>query len=208
MGILKMKLFLWMLFFVNLAGTIYGYMWYWNQIQYTTQSYPWIFVLFVPDSPTASLFFTLSLLFMLYAVPASWSKSSIYPFIRSCVEIMALVTSVKYGVWAVTMILASASLGNTLDWQDWMLMISHTGMAVEALLFAAYYTYRSSAILAVACWTISNDLMDYGVGVYPWLTAKLVERIDLIALFTIGLSIVSIVIALIFARNTRRNQVI
>lgn len=42
-----------LLLLVNVPGTIYGYVWYWNQLKAT----PWYFTPFVPDSPTASLFF-------------------------------------------------------------------------------------------------------------------------------------------------------
>ena len=54
--ILYNKSFMWLLFFVNLLGTIYGYIWYESQLSTTEPK----FLLFVPDSPTASLFFTFS----------------------------------------------------------------------------------------------------------------------------------------------------
>ncbi|EPR28178.1 putative membrane spanning protein [Geobacillus sp. WSUCF1] len=44
----------WLLLFVNAAGTIYGYYWYRYQLADT----PPVFLPFVPDSPTASLFFS------------------------------------------------------------------------------------------------------------------------------------------------------
>ena len=53
MTILRNKTFLWLLLIVNVFGTIYGYIWYIPQLQNT----PPQFLLFVPDSPTASLFF-------------------------------------------------------------------------------------------------------------------------------------------------------
>ena len=55
--ILYNKSFMWLLFFVNLLGSIYGYIWYESQLSTTEPK----FLLFVPDSPTASLFFTLAL---------------------------------------------------------------------------------------------------------------------------------------------------
>ncbi|MET0960494.1 MAG: DUF1405 domain-containing protein, partial [Psychrobacillus psychrotolerans] len=48
---------MWLLFIVNLFGTIYGYYWYKGQLSQTETK----FLLFVPDSPTASLFFTIAL---------------------------------------------------------------------------------------------------------------------------------------------------
>ena len=52
-AVLRNRTFLWILFTVNLLGTIYGYYWYKGQLEIT----PVAFLAFVPDSPTASLFF-------------------------------------------------------------------------------------------------------------------------------------------------------
>ena len=51
--ILGNRSFLWLLLIINVFGTIYGYVWYKWQLVET----PTIFLPFVPDSPTASLFF-------------------------------------------------------------------------------------------------------------------------------------------------------
>ncbi len=53
---------LWLLFLANAAGTIYGYIWYGWQLRDT----PPAFWLFVPDSPTAILFFLFVLLAFLW----------------------------------------------------------------------------------------------------------------------------------------------
>jgi uncharacterized membrane protein YpjA len=50
--LLGQRWILWFLLCVNLFGTIYGYLWYGYQLKET----PFQFLLFVPDSPTASLF--------------------------------------------------------------------------------------------------------------------------------------------------------
>ncbi len=54
---LKDKRFLTLLLIVNILGTIYGYIWYGSQLAETPKK----FLLFVPDSPTASLFLLLYL---------------------------------------------------------------------------------------------------------------------------------------------------
>lgn len=51
--LLNHKSFLIALLIINLLGTIYGYYWYGWQLAMTKP----IFYIFVPDSPTASLFF-------------------------------------------------------------------------------------------------------------------------------------------------------
>ncbi len=50
------------LLIINILGTIYGYYWYRYQLEQT----PFYFLPFVPDSPTASLFFVFVLLGFLY----------------------------------------------------------------------------------------------------------------------------------------------
>ena len=119
-------------------------------------------VIFVPDSPTASLFFSLALLLLLY--PPRGRGSLFQQFI----EALAVVTSVKYGIWAVAIIFAGQAQGDVLAWQDWMLVASHTAMAVEALLFVRLFHYRWTALTGAIAWTLLNDTVDYTYGVFPW----------------------------------------
>ncbi len=72
----------------NILGTLYGFIWYGDQLAKT----PWYFLPFIPDSPIASLFFCVLLLFV------SFFNKHI-PF----VEALAFVTLLKYGLWAVIM---------------------------------------------------------------------------------------------------------
>src|SRR5690625_2323969 len=101
--------FLIILLIVNFFGTIYGYVWYKSQLAIT----PTIFLIFVPDSPTASLFFTIFLLFFIFG------KSVPY------IEALALTSLFKYGVWAVAMNLLTLVVEGSLSWEGYMLMASH-----------------------------------------------------------------------------------
>src|SRR5690606_12952204 len=85
--LLTHKSFLTLLLIVNGAGTIYGYIWYGWQLEKTEPQ----FLIFVPDSPTASLFFSLAII--------GWLLGKNFKLI----EALALVTLVKYGIWAVVM---------------------------------------------------------------------------------------------------------
>jgi uncharacterized membrane protein YpjA len=185
---------------VNLLGTIYGYVWYWKQLTVTAQTMSSAYLPFVPDSPTASLFFTGVLAYLLVDSYRSRKSNQQNGWFRGFIEAFAVITSFKYGIWAVTMIWAGAYQGDFIDWQDWMLTISHLGMAVEALLYLRLYTYRSSAIIIVAIWTLFNDIMDYGVGVFPWLPESLLDDLFMVAAFTVELSFVSIVVAIILMK--------
>ncbi|WP_337951020.1 DUF1405 domain-containing protein [Paenibacillus sp. HWE-109] len=200
------KKILWLLFISNLLGTVYGYEWYWIQMSNTIAEKPLWYVFFVPDSPTASLFFTLSVGYLLLDHTSNKQSGQLYQAIRGFIEAFALITSFKYGIWAVTMIWAGAWQGVAVGWDGWMLTSSHLAMALEALLFVRWYRYKVGAIVLVAAWTFWNDFMDYERGVFPSLPSVLVDNFyRTIEAFTIGLSIVGILIAvycLIVRRKT------
>ncbi|WP_246358565.1 DUF1405 domain-containing protein [Paenibacillus phytorum] len=192
------KKMLWAFFISNLLGTIYGYEWYWAQMVDTIANYPVWYVYFVPDSPTASLFFTLSIGFLLMNRSLDQQPSKLYRAIRGFVEAFALITSFKYGIWAVAMIWTGAWQGVPVGWDGWMLTGSHLAMAVEALLFVRWYRYRLTAIIIVAIWTFWNDFMDYEKGVFPRLPDVLVDNyLSNIEWFTVGLSMTGILIAVV-----------
>lgn len=188
--LLMKRWFLWMLFVINFFGSIYGFYWYKNQLAFTE---PGILNLFVPDSPTASMFFTLVLLLYLL------SRRS------PLLEAFASITLFKYGIWAVVMIFWGAYLDvrpmmESLTWQHWMLVCSHLGMAVQALLYAPFYTYGRREILIVAGWTLLNDAMDYSpFDIHPWLALSLEPYDHLVGIFTVILSAVTL---LLFATFT------
>lgn len=197
---LSSRFMLWSLFWINLLGTVYGYIWYGNQLVYTAVEMSPLYLPFVPDSPTASLFFTWAVAYWLldhYRSKAGSLNPTKKSGWRSFVEAFAVVTSFKYGIWAVAMIFAGAYKGDTLVWQDWMLVFSHLGMAAEAVLYFRLYRYRWLSVILVACWVLLNDTMDYGQGVYPWLPKVLEDNLSEIATFTLTLSVFSVAIALV-----------
>lgn len=188
------KFALWCLFWINFLGTLYGYVWYGNQLVYTISHYPLWLIVFVPDSPNASLFFTIALALLLWdsyywgRVPAPGRHS----LIRGMIEAFAVMTSFKYGIWAVVMIFSGAALGDQMIWQDWMLVVSHLGMAIEGFLFLSFFRFRFVHMVYVAGWMLLNDYIDYGIGLYPWLPEVLRTHLDAVGWFTSSLSLVTI----------------
>jgi uncharacterized membrane protein YpjA len=188
---------LWIIFWVNFLGTIYGYEWYWNQMQETVADKPIWLVIFVPDSPTASLFFTLTLVYLLidsYIKPTLHNSSKAADLIRGIVEALAVMASFKYGVWAVAIILLAAFKGEPMNWQDWMLSISHGGMAIEALLFMRFFRVNWLGLGIAALWIFGNDYIDYHYAVFPWLPDTLYAILESVRNATIGLSICTCII--------------
>ncbi|MCY9693402.1 lipoprotein heptaprenylglyceryl N-acetyltransferase LhaT [Paenibacillus alginolyticus] len=179
-----------LLLIINIFGTIYGYVWYGWQLKETPIQY----LIFVPDSPTASLFFVFVLIAFL--LKKKW------PLIES----LAIVTLFKYGIWAVVMNLLVLIVTGDLSWQGYMLMASHGAMAVQGMLYAPYYRFKVWHLLAAAVWTFHNDVIDY--------LFKMMPRYDVLNLymmqigyFTFWLSMISIGIAYILGLRGNRYQV-
>ncbi|HLS60178.1 MAG TPA: DUF1405 domain-containing protein [Virgibacillus sp.] len=185
--ILLDKRFLIVLFIINLLGTIYGYLWYESQLVIT----PAIFLVFVPDSPTASLFFTIFLLFFIF------NKSTPY------IEALAITSLFKYGIWAVVMNGLTLMIDGSLSWQGYMLMASHAGMAIQGLLYAPYYTIKLRHLVIASIWILHNDIIDYVFGMMP-IYSHLTIYIDEIGYFTFWLSIVTIIVA--YQLTIKRND--
>lgn len=171
-SLLRRREMLILLFVINFLGTIYGYYWYKGQLMMTE----WYLWPFVPDSPTASLFFTLVLL--LYILGRR------FPLL----EAFAAVTLVKYGIWATVMIIWAGSLGAPMYWEHYMLIASHLGMAIQAVLYSSYYRFKLKHLMIVGIWTLTNDIMDYTLGIFPSLQRQLLVHLPVIYGFTVALS--------------------
>ena len=176
--ILGNRQFLWLLLVINLFGTIYGYYWYVPQLANT----PAIFLPFVPDSPTASLFFVFVIIAFL--LKTNWPL----------MEALAIVTLFKYGIWAVIMNFLVLNVTGYLHWTGYMLMASHLAMAVEGLLYAPYYRFKLWHLVIAGIVALHNEIIDYVFMMMPNY-----QQLDLfrneIGYFTFWLSILSIGIA-------------
>ncbi|WP_089831606.1 DUF1405 domain-containing protein [Halolactibacillus halophilus] len=174
-ALLKQRLFLIILLIINFLGTIYGYIWYGPQLEQT----PSRFLLFVPDSPTASLFFTIFLVLLL--LNKSWPL----------VEALAVVTLFKYGVWAVVMNVLMLVTTGYLSPAGYMLIFSHGAMAVQGLLYLPFYRFKIKHLIIVLIWTLHNDFIDYVYGMMPSYRS-LIDYTPAIAYFTFWLSLISV----------------
>lgn len=175
--LLSNRSFMWALFIINLLGTIYGYIWYGAQLERTEP----IFLPFVPDSPTASLFFTVALFGLL--IGKQWGL----------VQALAVMTLFKYGIWAVVMNILTLIVTGDLSWLGWMLVASHFGMALQGLLYAPFFRVKPVHLIIAALWTVHNEIIDYVFMQYP-VYSQLHLYIQEIGYFTFWLSILSIFI--------------
>ncbi|MDQ0213681.1 putative membrane protein YpjA [Oikeobacillus pervagus] len=176
-----------LLFMINIIGTIYGYYWYGSQLQ-STPSY---FIPFVPDSPTASLFFVFVLLAFLFNT--NWGLF----------EALAIMTLFKYGIWAVAMNILTLKVDGNLPWEGYMLIASHLGMAIQGILYAPFYRIKAWHFCVAAIWTLHNEIIDYVFMQYP-VYSSLHHYIQEIGYFTFWLSILSIFVT--YYLTLRKNR--
>src|SRR5690625_7939544 len=125
------KRLVFMLFLINLFGTIYGFIWYKSQLAIT----PPIFLIFVPDSPMASMFFTIFLLFFLFDKKV--------PYIES----LALITLFKYVIWAVVMNILTLITTGSLCSQEYMIIASNAANTVQCLHYSRFYRLNLSVVV-------------------------------------------------------------
>jgi len=153
-------------------------MWYGGQLSNTEP----IYYIFVPDSPTASLFFTIAIL--------GWLLGKHFKLM----EVLALITLVKYGVWAVAMNFLTLFETGELSAAGWMLVCSHALMAVQAILYIPKYTFTFGYVLIGAVWTLHNDVIDYLFSQMP-IYNVINQYVSEVGYFTFWLSIACISIA-------------
>lgn len=186
-AILANRKILWLLLIVNIIGTVYGYIWYGWQLADT----PPIFLPFVPDSPTASLFFVFVIIAFLLG--KNWPLF----------EALAIVTLVKYGIWAVVMNILVGIVNEGLDLVGYMLIFSHLAMAIEGALFAPFYRIKTWHFVVTAIWVVHNEIIDYVFDMMPRY-----HMLDLympqIGYFTFWLSIFSLALTYFLCLRQRR----
>ncbi|WP_163654156.1 DUF1405 domain-containing protein [Listeria sp. PSOL-1] len=150
-ALLVNRAFLRLLLVINFLGAIYGYIWYLPQLQITPLRY-W---LFVPDSPTAILFFFFTL--VAFLAKKHWPL----------MEALAFVCLLKYGIWAIGMNIALMIQEHALIFASIMLLISHAFMAIQGFVYAPFYRFRLSHFMIAAVWVLHNDAIDYLFGQMP-----------------------------------------
>lgn len=186
---LMQKWALYALLLINFAGTIYGYYWYKSQLIET----PWYFIPFVPDSPTASLFFCFVLVGLIIG-----KNFGLF-------EALALMSLFKYGIWAVVMNLLVLFKTDYLTIDGFMLIFSHAAMALQGLLYAPHYRIKKWHLILAGIFLVHNEIIDYVYEMMPSYR-MLSEYMSEIGYFTFWLSIISILVTYyVYEKNKIKN---
>lgn len=139
----------WLLLGVNFVGSLYGFYWYWPQLQETPVRY-W---LIVPDSPGSTFLLCIWLALMLAG--ANWRKPAM-----QVLAAVAFVSNMKYGLWtAIVLPQAGIKYGWMFDFVH--LSLSHAAMWVQAMIFARYYKPAVIPAVFALLWMWFQDFVDY-----------------------------------------------
>ena len=161
----------------NAIGTIWGFIWYKDQLAAT----PWYFWPLAPDCPLTSLCFFI----FLWEVRKgkAWRQGW-----QAAVSWIAVLGSAKYGIWTVV-VLGQYILqpGSQPDGQDWMLVASHLGLLAEGLLFRRYLPKLPAMYGAAMVWFLTNDYVDWLLLIHPRL--PLPEEFTFAMWLSIGLTV-------------------
>ena len=161
----------------NVLGTIYGFIWYGDQLLKTQ----WHYLIFVPDSPIASLFLCISICLIIL------NKQN------SIIEGLAFVTLFKYGLWAVIMNFIMIINNDDITIMNVFLIISHGIMVLESIYFYPRFNISMLSLFISMIWVFNNDYVDYILKKYPYYDF-IQQHVHLVAFIALWLSIISLIL--------------
>jgi uncharacterized membrane protein YpjA len=167
--ILRWPLLFWSCFLANLAGAVFGSVfWYGTMLTYS----PLWALPFIPDCPLAALLGSIGLAGLLLRRRWSWFYA------------LVAFACIKYGLWTVAYWLQEWRVGGfTGNPIEIMLFITHIGLFIEGLLFVPYIGMLSwTKRAAVTGWFVLSIYVDYGLGYHPPLGAVSVEFVSSVAM--------------------------
>ncbi|MBP2655745.1 MAG: hypothetical protein H6Q73_3314 [Firmicutes bacterium] len=182
-GLLYQPWLLILLIVVNALGTLYGVYWYADQLQST----PWYLWWVVPDSPLHAALFGVYLYWIvsgrLGALP-DWLLAFAWA---------AVLGVIKYGLWT-TVILSQYFLSQGMfpGPEDFLLLVSHGGMALEGLIYMGLLPRRSFPALLAVFWLGLNDFVDYRFFTHPHLPQP--DQVIVAANVNVSLTVIAAVL--------------
>ena len=141
----------------NLIGTLFGIYYYIPQLL-STETFLWPLI---PDSPTATFLFMLSLI-AVYTTDFKKGKG-----LKNILYTLAFIGNIKYGLWTVYVLIEFmpyfTSINSGLMYL--FLIFSHIGMFLQAFLILPYVSYSKSILIAPLAYLL-NDIIDYSLQIH------------------------------------------
>jgi len=178
---------------INLAGTAYGFYWYRDQLA-ATPFYLW---LLTSDSPLAAAYF-LGALYLLRK-QAEGQGAEFW-------KALAYFALIKYGLWTTYIIAAVYWITGNITHISGLLMLSHLGMALEAIIYLACFRFCPSpaVVLAATGFFTLNDYYDYWLGNHPYFSSAL--SYSSVQAFSVGMTVILFFVFLLVALAKSRGQ--
>ncbi|MGZ4901588.1 MAG: DUF1405 domain-containing protein [Halobacteriota archaeon] len=178
---------------INLAGTLVGFFYYWDQILASSPSI-W---LFIPDCP----FYVLLAAVVLAVYLTTKRRSDLVSFITA-------IGLLKYGTWTALVVLGFSTFYFAIDSALYgAIAIMHIGMALEFVLpLFLIQRVRWSFVALALLWFFANDVADYYFAAHPPIP---INELGLIAPLTFALTPLCTLIAYYGARylsNTKTHD--
>lgn len=170
------------LLLINFAGSIYGYYWYHQQLANT----PFYFWPFVSDSPFSTTLFAVALLAYRPGRQKNW---------LTWLPVLGCVCCLKYGFWAVVLISHFWLTEGIITFGEAMLWLSHWGMVCEGWVYLRTVNVRRLAVVVTFAWVVVNDVLDYGLGLHPYLFTA--GQLPVATVTAVGLTFVLLIILLV-----------
>ncbi len=132
---------------VNLAGTVLGVYFYWNQLL-STPVWQWLFVL---DSPLPVLLAAVSYALLLKGKSNAW------------LDAIAAASGLKWGLWSMGVILAFPDHFLSTGVVAWfaVLFVLHAGEALQGAALSLKQRLSAKHLALAMAWLLLGDFMDY-----------------------------------------------
>lgn len=103
--------------------------------------------------------------------------------------LMACAWLIKYGLWAVIINIHFLLIGGNYTFTNFHLTLSHLGMAVEGFLFIDEIDFNKNYMLTLTLLMLISDVVDYSLGIHPWLFAQSQWKIAIVSIFLLTIFI-------------------
>ena len=144
---------------------------------------PLRFWIFIPDSPLSTTLFSIAIFLIL-------CKRK-FPFLY----FLAFITVIKYGLWAVFVNTHFWLLSGQVHWVEFMLWLSHLGMALEGIIYLRLFLPSLYEWGVVGFWMMFNDYVDYAWDLHPYLYLQ--AQLPVVEVFTYCLTFVLLFMTII-----------
>jgi uncharacterized membrane protein YpjA len=151
---------------INILGSIAGFFYYLPELR----KHPFVFWVFIPDSPESTMLFSLAIFFILLG-----KKKDFISFLASA-------SVIKYGFWTMFVIAFYPSYFLSPPIRDFyiLMFVLHLGMMVQPVFILHTIENKKWHAWLTFFWLGINDFFDYVLCINPLSSFPKIEKVGLI----------------------------